>query len=241
MPAHVHKTRNPELIPGVRRYSRSASRSASGSWAKKADQWKKPVKTETKPQSKKVPFGKSTRTVGPKAARFYPSEDIPTPLPNRKARTLKKTTLRSAITPGTVLILLAGRFRGKRVVFLKQLPSGLLLITGPYKVNGVPLRRVNQAYVIATSTKVDVSGLQIPEKINDAYFAKPKSAKKQKTESEFFAPEAEKKQLAPGKKDDQKAVDKSLLAAIKKTPNLGDYLNAKFSLKDGQYPHDIKF
>merc|ERR1719222_131715 len=107
----------------------------------------------------------------------------------RKAAKNKPTKLRKSITPGTVAILLGGQFRGKRVVVLKQLDkSGLLLVTGPYKINGVPLRRVNQRYVIATSTKVDVSGAKV-DGIEDAWFARDdKKAKKgKKTESAFFS------------------------------------------------------
>ena len=69
------------------------------------------------------------------APRFYPADDVKVPLKRRHVQ--KPTKLRSSITPGTVVILLAGRFKGKRVVCLGQLPSGLLLVTGPFKVNGV--------------------------------------------------------------------------------------------------------
>ena len=69
------------------------------------------------------------------APRFYPADDVKKPLKRRNI--LRPTRLRPSITPGTVLILLAGRFKGRRCVFLRQLPSGLLLVTGPFRINGV--------------------------------------------------------------------------------------------------------
>jgi large subunit ribosomal protein L6e len=194
-----------------------------------------------------------------KAPRFYPAEDVRQPKKSRKIP--KPTALRSKITPGTVLILLAGRFRGKRVVFLKQLESGLLLVTGPYKINGVPLRRVNQAYVIATSKKIDISGAQVrfmvyslthnvlltpaqlPEKLSDSYFARGKASKSQSAEEEFFADGKPKpKEAYPEEKaSEQKEVDKVVLAEVKKTPILEKYLKATWSLQKGQYPHEMVF
>lgn len=61
-------------------------------------------------------------------------------------------------------------------------------MTGPFKINGVPLRRVNHRYVIATSTKVDLKGIdeKVLEKVSEAdYFTKEKKAEK-KTEEAFF-------------------------------------------------------
>lgn len=63
----------------------------------------------------------------------------------------------------------------------------LILQTGPFCVNGVPLRRVNQAYVIATKTKVDISKLVIPDRLDDDYFRRTKSKPKADSGSGIFA------------------------------------------------------
>ncbi|KAI9093848.1 ribosomal protein L6e-domain-containing protein [Phlyctochytrium arcticum] len=236
----AHTPSNPSIAQGVSRLSRSQA------YAKKALFKKPKAAAPTKAQvleshkSKDVNGAKNgkTRMVAvTKAPRFYAAEDAPVPKKSRKAP--RPATLRASITPGTVLILLAGRYRGKRVVFLKQLESGLLLVTGPHKVNGVPVRRVNQAYVIATSTKVDISGVNT-EKFADAYFKKAKDGKDKATEEALFN-KAEKKPVDQSRVQDQRAVDKAILAALKKDRALRGYLNASFALSKGQFPHLLKF
>ncbi|CAI0374258.1 unnamed protein product, partial [Linum tenue] len=177
-------SRNPQLIRGVGKYSRSKMYHKRGLWAIKAKNGGVFPKHDPKPKAAATPV---------KPSKFYPADDIKMPLPNK--RKAKPTKLRASITPGTVLILLAGRFKGKRVVFLKQLTSGLLLVTGPFKVNGVPLRRVNQAYVIGTSTKVDISGTNV-DKFDDKYFAKAAEKKNKKGEGEFFEADKERRRAS---------------------------------------------
>merc|ERR1712014_518370 len=143
------------------------SNSRSASYAKKVLYKRKRWTTSGEKKA-----AEKTGQVG-RAQRFYPVDQerrrFKTTGAGKSYRATQK--LKEGIVPGSVLILVAGRHRGKRVVFLKQLESGLLLVTGPFKINGVPLRRVNQKYVIATSTKLDFQAA-LPERVNDEYFSR---------------------------------------------------------------------
>ncbi|KAM3516188.1 hypothetical protein MY11210_000210 [Beauveria gryllotalpidicola] len=196
----------------------------------------------TKPTSKK--FGKSTREVpaaADKAKKWYNADDESEPKQTRK--TVRAWAPRASLQPGTVLILLAGRFRGKRVVLLKNLEQGVLLVTGPFKINGVPLRRINSRYVIATSFKVDISGLdqkKVDEVAQPKYFTADKAKEKAGADAFFKQGEKpQKKQISSSRAADQKAIDKALLASIKKVEMLPSYLASSFSLRKGDKPHEM--
>ena len=60
-----------------------------------------------------------------------------------------------------------------------------MLVTGPYKVNGVPLKRLNQAYCIPTSTTVSLEGVDVSN-VNDDFFGKKSKRRKRRGEDEYF-------------------------------------------------------
>lgn len=161
---------------------------------------------------------------------------------SRKCKAPKTAKLRSSITPGTVLILLGGRFRGRRVIFLKQLKSGLLLVTGPYKFNGVPLKRVNQTYVIATKTHIKLGNLPQLDKINDDFFKKIVTKRTDMGEVIMPKDDVEKKgRITEERKSAQGIIDTEVKKAVEGTPYLKEYLRNRFALKNGQQAHNLVF
>ena len=169
---------------------------------------------------------------------WYPVADLKTHF-KRKCKVPKKTHISAELTPGQVVILLSGRFRGRRVVYLKKLESNLLLVTGPYKYNGVPLKRVNAAYVLPTNTKLEVDG-KVADSVKDDFFKRVDI--KGETEKDFFVEDKDKKaRVTEERKKVQNDVDTVVKTAVDKVPMMKEYLRNRFALKDGDKPHLMKF
>lgn len=91
--------------------------------------------------------------------------------------------------------------------------------------------------MIATSTKLDVSGVNTAA-FNDAYFKGEKLAKSKDKAAQFLGlTKAPKAELSADKKAAQAAVD----AAIKLSDTQKSYLKHRFALSNGDKPHEMKF
>ena len=157
----------------------------------------------------------------------------------RACKIPKKTHISAELVPGQVVIILSGRFRGRRVVFLKKLETGLLLVTGPYKYNGVPLKRVNAAYVLPTNTKLTINE-KVADEIKDDFFKRIEIERKE--EKDFFADEKTKKErITEERRNAQNKIDTEVKKAVDAVPMMKEYLRNRFALKNGDKPHLMKF
>ncbi|KAE8746946.1 hypothetical protein FOCC_FOCC006366 [Frankliniella occidentalis] len=266
---------NANLSNGVYRFSRSRQYHKKALWKFMGKKTAKTVKPQ-KPRTVEKPIGGDKNggkrvVLIKKRTSAYPTANRIRKHPTKKLFSEHRRYTRPTLTPGTVCILLAGVHKGKRVVLMKVLKSGLLLVNGkkssshkefartfdhdqvlthlwfplgPFKVNACPLRRVHQNFVIATSTTIDISGVKLPEKINDDYFRRQRVKRAKKEEGEIFAKKEEKYAPSEERKKDQAEVDKQLIEAIRKNPEkktMFAYLKSMFGLRSSQYPHRIKF
>lgn len=62
---------------------------------------------------------------------------------------------------------------------------------GPFRLNGCPLRRISQNYVIATKARLNLKGVKVPEHLNDRYFRRIRPKRPKKEEGDIFATKKE--------------------------------------------------
>lgn len=248
------QTRNPVLTSGVLKYSRTQVFRRKKFLRLKQKKVKK--NPATKVEKKKVPVtvvkkiggaknGGERVVLVKKPKAYYPTKArVASRGPHGLFKTHKRNT-RKSLKPGRVVIMIAGHHAGKRVVFLKTLKSGLLLVNGPFFVNGCPLRRVSQNYVMATQTRLKLKNYRVPDHIDDKYFKRiRKSEKKKAGEGDIFATKKEKYVPSEQRKADQLAVDQKIKEVIRAEPErkmIFKYLNSMFGLKSSQYPHRMRF
>ena len=112
-------------------------------------------------------------------------------------------------------------------------------MTGPYKYNGVPLKRVNAAYVLPTNTKLNIKE-EIAKNVNDKIFERVDIERKK--EEDFFEEEKKKKErITEDRKKLQTEVDIEVRKAVDAVPMMKEYLRNRFALKNGDKPHLMKF
>ena len=119
-------------------------------------------------------------------------------------------------------------------------------MTGPHSINGVPLKRVNPAYVIRTSAKVDVNG--VTANVDDKFFKRQSKFTKNQLK---HASETTNRKVETAKADDekwrknakevQKQVDAKIIENIKKVEHLKGYLGTRFTLYSNTRPHELVF
>lgn len=164
----------------------------------------------------------------------------------------KRSGVRASLQPGVIAIILRGRFKGRHVIVLGQANgdqgrSSLVVTAGPYACNGVPMRRIDPAYLIATQTRIDLSALDTSALTSDIFKIQKKD-RKRKGEGDFMGDcktnVARKPKYTKEFRDVEKVMDQRLMETIKKDERrkaLLGYLRSVFTINSGDMPHRMKF
>ena len=102
-------------------------------------------------------------------------------------RSSPKKKISPDLKPGTVLILLSQKLLGKKVILINTTESGLLVVTGPFSINGISLRRVNKKYTMYSGAKLDTKRFNSPDlKLNSSLFNDEYFETLAKSKSKYF-------------------------------------------------------
>jgi len=170
----------------------------------------------------------------------------------KKELKLKQMRLRKSIQPGVIGIVLKGDQRAKRVVCLKQIDSGLLLVCNP--VGDVAPTTVYHQLFLATKMKIDVSGVKIPEEMTHEYFHNKRQERrdyrKALKKASVLGEDRPKMRKSPEDKmtPERLAINKKLedqltplITGHPEGETFVQYMKSLFSLGANDYPHRMKW
>merc|ERR1712180_78700 len=154
-------------------------------------------------------------TLAPRCTAVVPNTNAPRPLLRLKRKQLPPSPKNKSVVPRMVVPERSLPLDNQNII-------QLFLLERKFKVNGVPMRRCTASACIATSTKLDISGVSVPEHVNDAYFKRAAAPKK--TEDGIFEQNEAKYTASEQRKADQKAVDAGVLSALSADKFMKGYL-----------------
>ncbi|GAB2278126.1 hypothetical protein Dimus_012824 [Dionaea muscipula] len=204
-------TRNPELIKGIRRYSKSKMYHRRGLSAIKKQNDGAFPDHEGKPAERKPEE---------KPPKFYPADDVKKPLKNKRKH--KPTRLRFQSSMFWVY--------GEESCVLKA--TSVWSPSRHLEKQKFPQEKKDD------QKTVDVALIKLIESVPNlkAYLGARFSLK-----DGMKPHELEKQKFPQEKKDDQKIVDAALIKLVESVPDLNTYLGARFSIKYGMKPHKLVF
>eukprot|EP00477_Mikrocytos_mackini_P000576 GAHX01000615.1.p1 GENE.GAHX01000615.1~~GAHX01000615.1.p1 ORF type:complete len:184 (-),score=37.24 GAHX01000615.1:34-585(-) len=145
---------------------------------------------------------------------------------------------------GTIVILLDGKFAGKRAVLLSNRKNGNVLVAGPSSVNGVGLTFIESIKVLGTSVVLDISKVGFDFEtinFNDIRISREERRKNWHDSDREFMAEVKNTVDTDKVKELNDKVNSVLVGEIKKQELLEEYLKDKFGLKAEDKFHAMKF
>lgn len=177
---------------------------------------------------------------------------LPKPDPRAKRPELKpknrfrpkdrQTRLRKNMKPGRVCVCLIGPYTSKKVVFLKQLDSGLLMCAC---LNNGAVRRFPQKWLFCTDSIVHLDHAGIQKNLKDWSDSSFDVLKAEKTEAdggddEFFNKDAASKTVPAAFQSQVDGMIKAVTDCVK-DKYMTMYLKARFTLDSDVGPHKACF
>lgn len=157
------------------------------------------------------------------AAGFFPDEEMPEYIEKLQSKQVKiERKQRTDLQYGNVVVILEGQFAAKRAIYLGNEGFNAIVV-GPSNLNGVPLMKIDERFLLKTSTILKIQKVKIEEEI----FVSEKS----------FDVEIKPKEAS----DLEKSIEAEIMKEVQKEKFMKTYLSSEFDFQGIENLEEMNF